>query len=410
MFLLALVTTILAMLTKEISFTLPVMLMLYELFFFKASVRKRFIILLPVLLTIVIIPLTMINTKVPIGRLLSDMDAKLYAAADISRLDYLFTQFCVITTYIRLLFLPVSQNLDYAYPVYHSLFAPRVLLSFLFLTGLLATATLLFIKSKRGSEPALRLAAFGIFWFFIALAVESSLIPIADVIFEHRMYLPSVGACMAIATVLTMVNQHHQQALVAAVVVLVTVLSFTTWKRNQVWGDELTLWQDTVSKSPQKDRPHINLAEALKRKGRVDEAVVETETALKINPNYAEAHSNLGAAYLDRGDKNKALEHLLKAVKLTPNLFSAHYNLGMIYYQKGDLDQAAEQFANALQLNPDYADAHNYLAVTYASKEMLEPAIEHFREAVRLKNGNIEYRKNLEMALQMTHNNSKALR
>ena len=41
------------------------------------------------------------------------------------------------------------------------------------------------------------MAAFGIFWIFITLSVESSVIPIADVIFEHRMYLPMAGvACL----------------------------------------------------------------------------------------------------------------------------------------------------------------------------------------------------------------------
>ena len=105
--------------------------------------------------------------------------------SSLSRTDYLLTQFNVITTYIRLLFFPVNQNLDYDYPISRTLFEFPTLLSFLFLTSVVAFGGWMFKKS--------RLISFGIFWFFITLSVESSIIPIRDVIFEHRVYLPSVG-------------------------------------------------------------------------------------------------------------------------------------------------------------------------------------------------------------------------
>jgi protein O-mannosyl-transferase len=402
LFLCSIVSVILAMMTKEIAFTLPVMLALYESFFFSGSIRKKLVILLPIMLTIVIIPLMLLGTHEPLGNLLSDMDLKLNAASELSRGTYLLTQLCVITTYIRLLFLPINQNLDYAYPIYHSLFTSRVFCSFLFLAGLMATATILFIRSRRGSDPALRLVAFGIFWFFITLSVESSVIPITDVIFEHRLYLPSLGAFTAIAIALALITRRYRtKVLAAGVLVVVALLSVATWKRNQVWGNEVTLWQDTVSKSPGKDRPHNNLGEGLRRQGRLAEAVKAVKTALTINPDSSEAQSNLGAAYLDRGEREKALEHLQTAVRLNPNLFAAHYNLGLIYYKNGQLDNASEQFNHALRINPDFADAQNYLAVTYAAREMLDPAIEHFKAAVRLKPDKAEYKKNLDMARQL---------
>lgn len=401
LFLLSLSSLVLAMMTKEISFTLPVVLALYEFFFFPGGSRKRLLVLLPLLLTIVIIPLTLLHTHQPLGEVLSDVDAKLRAGTELPRGTYLLTQLCVVTTYIRLLFLPINQNLDYAYPVYHSFFIARAFFSFLLLAGFLVIATILFIRSRRGSTPELRLVSFGIFWFFITLSVESSIIPIADVIFEHRLYLPSVGAFTAISAALAMIMHRNRPVVTAGVVIAVALLSIATWKRNLVWGNEVTLWRDTVSKSPGKDRPHNNLGEGLRRQGRWEEAVKEVETALTLNPKNAEAQSNLGAAYLDRGEREKAQEHLQTAVKLNPNLFAAHYNLGLIYKQKGLLDQATEEFIQALNLNPDFAEAHNHLAVTYAAREMLDPAIEHFKEAVRLKPEKAEYRKNLDMAVQL---------
>ena len=122
-------------------------------------------------------------------------------SADVSRWDYLNTQFRVIVTYIRLLFFPVNQNLDYDYPIYRTFFTPPVFLSFLFLLGIFCWGIYLLYRSYKSDQANrfwYRLIAFGIFWFFVTLSVESSIIPIQDVIYEHRLYLPSVGFFMAI--------------------------------------------------------------------------------------------------------------------------------------------------------------------------------------------------------------------
>ena len=103
----------------------------------------------------------------------------------ISPWQYLFTQFRVIVTYIRLLFIPINQNLDYDYHIVKSLFELPALASLIFLGSILTIAIRIFSKY--------RLISFGIFWFFLTLLPESSIIPIKDVIFEHRLYLPMVG-------------------------------------------------------------------------------------------------------------------------------------------------------------------------------------------------------------------------
>jgi len=115
----ALLSTILAMKTKEISFTLPLMLILIEVVFFGSPTRKQWIALIPFLLTLLIIPL---SHPGKIGELEAGF-AK--GTTEISRLDYLFTQFRVILTYVRLLVLPIHQNVDYDYPISHSLLEPH---------------------------------------------------------------------------------------------------------------------------------------------------------------------------------------------------------------------------------------------------------------------------------------------
>ncbi len=105
-----------------------------------------------------------------------------------------------------------------------------VFLSFLFLASLFGAAVYLVyktrseklkVKSEKSEQTAenlspftfhlLRLIAFGILWFFITLSVESSIIPIAMVIDEYRIYLPSVGFFIAlVAGVMLLLKQMSQ--------------------------------------------------------------------------------------------------------------------------------------------------------------------------------------------------------
>ena len=135
-YLLSILFAVLAMKTKENAFTLPLMIATYELSFFNGRIRERTLRLIPILLTLMIIPFTLTDIDKPAGDIIGNMADAARGDAGISRLDYLFTQFRVIVTYIRLLFLPVNQNLDYDYP-YSIHFSTRGILSFLFLLSIL---------------------------------------------------------------------------------------------------------------------------------------------------------------------------------------------------------------------------------------------------------------------------------
>lgn len=99
--------------------------------------------------------------------------------------EYLCTQFNVLWTYVRLLFLPINQNLDYDYPVSKGIFDFPTPLSFLGHVLVLAFGVWMFKRN--------RLVTFLILWWYNTISPSSSVVPIIDVIFEHRVYLPSVG-------------------------------------------------------------------------------------------------------------------------------------------------------------------------------------------------------------------------
>jgi Tfp pilus assembly protein PilF len=414
-------SAILAMKTKEIAFTLPLVIALYEFIFFGGGLKKRMLFLVPLLLTMLIIPLELVGLERPAGAVMGEMNSALRASSDLSRWGYLFTQFRVIVTYIRLLFFPVNQNLDYDYPVYHSFFDPHVFLSFLFLLAILGfgiyclyysriprPSSLISQPSTFSLQPFSRLIAFGIFWFFITLSVESSIIPIADVIFEHRLYLPSIGFFIAVATVVSIVVERvtniskvWAKIAVGALGLIIIILSGATYVRNSLWKDEVRMWEDVVKKSPQKVRPHSNLGHFYGKRVRFEDAIREYNIALRLDPYDYQIHNNLGVIYKGQGRLAEATEEYRKALMLNPEDAMAHYNLGNIFREQGNFEEAINHYQAAIRLEPEVEVAviHNNLGIAYIGLGNLKDAEREFRAAIELNPDYGAARRNLEMLL-----------
>ena len=430
---------VLAMKTKENAFTLPIILTLYEFSFFRGETRQRMLRLIPILLTLLIIPMTQTGLADTIGGPAEEgppTTPVMGGHEHMSQHEYLLTQLRVIVTYIRLLFFPVNQNLYYDYPVFRSFFNPEVFLSFLFLLSILVFAVYLFRRSRVTGHES-RLMAFGILWFFVALSVESSIIPIPMIICEYRVYLPSAGAFLAITTGLFILmdkvkDKKIRIAIISSLILMTFVFSYAAYARNTLWGSNISLWEDVVKKSPQKAKgyntlgnayydkgqidtaisyyhsalkvqPHhakvyYNLGNAYYGKGLIDNAIGHYQAAIRLNPRYADAHNNLGIAYASKDQTDMAIKHYETAIRLKPEHAETYYNLGVSYYRKGLTDKAIGQLQTAIKLQPDYAEAYNNLGAIYGSKGLTDIAIDHYEAALELKPGYAETHYNLGIA------------
>ena len=393
-YLCSIISAIFAMKTKEIAFTLPVIIFLYEFSFFRATEDsglkiqnwKRFLCLLPILLTILIIPLSMIDIKKPVDTIAESMDVQSRETENVSRADYLLTQFKVIVTYLRLLILPINQNLDYRYPIYHSFFDLQVFLSFLLLLSILGIAVYSFFISRR-THRALRLVAFGIFWFFITLSVESSIIPIKDVIVEHRLYLPSIG--FFIAAVLSVEHLFSNMRLkIALITAVVLVLSLTTYNRNTIWKDPQKLWEDVISKAPNNVRAYTELGAIFRDEGQYAEAMNNFEKALKINKNYAFTYYNIGYVQYKLGNYKNALMYFRKTLEFSlPSLIrmETFNSLGMTYSEMGNDVDAVNAFKEAIQTLPTSIIPYNNLGRQYIKMGNFDSAIEILKKGLKVR-------------------------
>jgi protein O-mannosyl-transferase len=381
-FLSALLSALLAVKTKEIAFTLPAALLLYELVCFRGK-RRRLLAVVPFAAIALLIPLALLKHAGGDNPVSVDAAVHAGASAAIPRYAYLLTQTRVIVTYLRLLGAPVGLNLDYDFPVSRSLTEPGVLLSSLLLAALLGGGLWAFLRARgRGDVAAarLRMVGFGTLWFLLTLSIESSVIPLADVIFEHRLYLPSVGAFLvaacAGAALAAKLSPSRARVAKLAVAAVVLALAGATYARNAVWGDEGGLWMDVLAKSPNNARAHNNAGNLFfAPRGRLDEAIGHFQTALRLRPGFAEAHANLGIAYERQGRLDEAAREYETAIALSPTQASAHNNLGGIYLRRGRADDAVRELLAYLGVAPQADDGYFNLALAYQALGRREDAI-----------------------------------
>ena len=370
----ALGCTLLAMYTKEMSITLPLMIVSYEFCFLRTGKNLNWKYLAPFVLTIVVIPLTMLLTASGGAASTQEMRQVLEGTSGISSWHYFLTQLRIMVTYIRLLVIPVHQNLDYDFTVYKTFFAIPVMLSFLGLMAILIAGVRLFSRY--------RIIAFAIFWFFLTLSPESSFFPVVDVMYEHWLYLPLVGySILLVCGLYYFLGRRTLKGMVAVLVALIAVNSVLTFERNKVWKDEFTLWKDVIAKSPHKPRPYVNLAFAYKAVGDPDEAIALYSKAIAVDPNYADAYYNRGLEYYRAGRDSQAFIDASKAIALNAAYAEAYNNRGLIYYNDGKILQAIADYNHAIAIKPDSADVYNNRAIAFFFLKDYAKAWEDVRHA-----------------------------
>jgi len=301
---------------------------------------------------------------IALGRLLEDLSALSRETDSAGRFQYLVTQFSVLLVYLRLLAWPSGQSLDYMYPFVEG-FSWISLAGFLTLLGLITLA----VYSLRRFP----LVTLGIFWFLIAISVESSLIPITDALVEHRLYLGIAGfAWLFLFFLVYIIRKPVVFFPVAAVLVL--GLSVTAFERNKVWQSNLSLWADVVEKHPHNHRAMFNLGNAQREKGLLEEAERQYIIALDLREDYPQAHYNLGLTYLEQDMPQQALSHFQAAVQSRPGYTQAIVNKAAVLERLGNTDEAFSALKRAYRTEPEHPVINFNLGYLYMRTGQLEKA------------------------------------
>ncbi len=300
--------------------------------------------------------------------------------------SYLFTQSGVLVHYLRLAFWPSGLCLDYDWPPATTLAA--IVPPSLVIVGLLGLTVWALVR-----RPA---AGFLGASFFLVLAPTSSIVPIADAAYDHRMYLPLAAVATGLVTAVYAAGRRAvdrgvvsrrpaQIAGVCLTALAATALGICTFQRNAIYGNDLSIVQDEVANAPGNARAHVNLAAELLAVGRAEDAVAECRKALKLKPDSATAYNNLGQAYMKLNRREEAIREYREALRIDPDESVANYNLGVTLIDAGRTDEAVSHFQKAVDANPNFAEAQNSLANALRTLNRPDEAIDHCRKALQSK-------------------------
>ena len=313
------------------------------------------------------------------------------------RLDwqtYLFTQFRMYFRYLGQLVWPFHLNLDPDIAPSRSLSEHGSWIALVLLAAI-AAALLRW-------HPKTPLVAFGALFFFIVLAPTTSFFPLLDYAAERRLYLPSIGFFIAVVAGLSYVRLSQRSVLRVGLAVILAVYGVGTFQRSQVWADELTLWQDTVAKSPEKARPWGWLGRVYDGRGQqelAEQAWIRAEQVVRPGSlEQATLLGNLGLAAARKQNYQQAVDYYRKSLEIRSYRPTVRAQLAVALMRLGRTEEGWEEFERAFgNTTGSYEVLMLHAQELYLAGRYAESA-QDYRMALRLLPESEEAQRNLEAA------------
>jgi tetratricopeptide (TPR) repeat protein len=432
----SLVAFFLALLSKEMAVTLPLVIFLYNLCFdelprqgrwwnvVRARLGQAVVESLPYLV-VVVLYLT-IRLQV-LGFLIKSREGMIESFQGFSSLQTLgatlFIPAKIAALDLRLLVVPFPLNANRLVSDLASNFGLTAWLALLAIVAVLALSVLALRRA-----PAY---AFAGLFFFVTILPVSGWLSIGDFVAERFLYIPSLAVCLVAALLCTALWQRRRTwGLVLALLIGLPWAVFT-YRRNADWRDGLTFWSQTAAASPRSTIAHNHLGLEFWYRGQYERAIAEFEQVLQMDeenkdaynnlagvyfsqeryqeaeacyhqaialaPKIALFHLNLGVVYERLDEPEKAVAAYQEALDLNPRLAAAYHNLGLLHSREGRWAEAIFYLERVLDIEPTSAAAHNSLGLIYLDLELFSQAAFEFERAMQLEPASAEILNNLAL-------------
>jgi protein O-mannosyl-transferase len=302
----------------------------------------------------------------------------------------------LFSQYLGKLLLPINLNAFYVLHPVHSVFEPGFLISFVTAGAFLALGVVMFKKNKHA--------------FLGLVIITAPLLPVLyirglgeNTFADRYLYFPSIGFALLAGSLLTAkvtFGDQWRKALSILLIIILGIYSIGSIKRNRIWHDDLTLWTDTIKKSPDCYIPLQSYGAALLKAGRYAEALPPLEKAIRLEPQYEQSYISLADVYIGLGLKGKALEVLKNAVRVYPHFANCHNNLGYFFLQDMKAEEAIKEFEAAVKARPNFINPYTGLGLAYAELGLKDKSFENYEVALRLDPGNQAIRNDYTKVLQ----------
>lgn len=399
---LALVMFVLSALSKGMAITLPFVLLLLDYYTKRRFTRKLIFEKIPFFAVALVFGLLAVFAQFPsIARRTESL---------VSFPNTIFIAGRNLLFYLLKLALPVRLSALYPYPELSGNALPIIF----YVSPVIVLGLALFVIFMRKHS---RVLIFGSIFFLINIVTVIGIIPLAgDAIAADRYtYIPSIGIFFIVATgfyylykksiIRTGFRKHF---LLLIMIAVLGTFSILTWQRCKVWKNDMSLWQDALSKYPS-SVAFNGRGLAFYEIKRYDAAVSDFIQALRLDPDFATAYYNRGNAYDARKDYGKAIADYSKAIGYKPEYAKAYNNRGLTYGRISEYKKAIHDFTRAVRIDSTYAKAYNNRGLTYGRLGENDQAISDFTRAVHLDPNYAKAYYNRAITYFVTGNYFKAL-
>ncbi len=287
--------------------------------------------------------------------LLDRLNAPEFVPGGTSKWHYFLAQGRACAHYTRLFFLPLGLTVDSDMKPLEQWYDLHALLGFAFV------ALLLLVIRDTSRRNELLPVAFGLSWFAVALLPTSSIYPLAEVVNEHRVFLPYMGLALAAVFALDLALRQHPRLFAAVSIAAILALGAGTVVRNRVWTTEESLWRDAVAKSPGNARALLNYGSIELTKGNYAVAKSNLDRAELLNPHYALLEVTLGILAGQLHDRAGAEVHFHRALALSPDDVDTHFYYADWLVRDGRAPAALPELQLAIRLGPARPEARALL-------------------------------------------------
>jgi protein O-mannosyl-transferase len=366
LYILALLSFVIALFSKENAVILPVLVLVYQFTFRKSLEAKRIIPFFAILITYLSLRLTILSPFS--GQLISP----------VALLQRIPGFFAALAEYLRLLLLPFGLHIEYGNKLFN-MGDPRAIMGMLIALLLIVFA---FLKRKKNN-----LVFFSITWFFLTLFPVSNIYPINDAfMMEHWIYVPSLGFFLILSAALCrpFKNKYIMFFLKGFAIALLVCYSYLTIKQAEYWKEPISFYKKSLQYTPESWRFYNALGIEYEIAGRNNEALASYSKALKINPGLAGVYLNLGNLYHKIGRDKEAVSMYGKAQEINSKVVQEYFENGKKYMDAGKYRKAVGFFKDALELEPNNSALHNELANVYIIIGKYKEAIKSLNAVIRL--------------------------
>jgi len=228
----------------------------------------------------------------------------------------------------------------------------------------------------------------GWLWYAIILLPVIGIVQVGNHSMADRYtYLPLIGIGIMLAWGAPDLSHHKtlsEKILFPAAILFLAFLTFLAWKQCGYWKNSNALFSYALQATKNNYIAHGSLGIALFKEGKTEDAIHHFNQAILIRPDYYKPYDSRGVAYDKLGQYEQAIADFNEAIRLNPEYAASYNNRGAVYDKSGRYEKAIEEYNTAIRLKPEYADAYNNKGLVFVRLGQNQKAIEDFSKAISL--------------------------